>query len=305
MRAVQLRLLSSAWLLAYCASSCVPADTRPVPATIDLEISPNDASQEGIATTDGWMLTIDRFFVGIGDADVGDTCLKYSEGGYGRLIDARRSDDQKLALLFGFGQCGLRVRVAGPASDTILGEGVTEEDALLLGLKGTDPYVTQESSASVGIAATATRGSTTERFNWSFRQRITYRDCETPVDGKPGTPLDFPSNANFTYHIVLHPETLLRDDHDGATAALRFDAMMSADTIFGNADGEVTLSELGGVTLDEARKTGPYSIGDSTDPNAASKIHTLEDYVYLVLLPAIPQFREGFLCTPNVHQMYD
>jgi hypothetical protein len=266
-------------------------------------VSPNDASQTGVTTSDGWTIAIERFLVGIGDASVGDACIGYSDAGYQRLLDARRPDDQKLSLLFGLGQCDLDFRVGGPASDTILGAGVSETDALLQGLKGTDAYVSQPSSVAVGLTATATRGASTLRLDWSFRQRIRYRNCEIPVDGVPAQPLDFPSNANITFHIVMHPEVLWRDGI-APDSSLRFDPIAAADTVSGNGDGEITLDELGRIPLVDLRKTGPYgTVG--VDPATIPLLHSLEDYVYLVLAPAIPQFRESVLCKPNPRMMFD
>jgi hypothetical protein len=269
-----------------------------------MQVSPNDASQKGVSTIDGWSITVDRFLVGIGDASVGDACIAYSDAGYGRLLDGRRNDDQKLSLLFALGQCDMDFRISGPATDMLVGTGVSDADALLQGIKGTDKYVQQASSISVGLRATATRGTSVERIDWSFRQRIRFRNCETPVDGKPTQPLDFPSNANLAYHIVLHPEVLFQDDNKDATADLRFDAIAAADAMTGNADGEVTLDELGNVSLDVARQAGPYDVSE-VDPAIAdpASIKTLEDFIYLVLLPKVPQFRESVMCKPNVRKM--
>jgi hypothetical protein len=75
-----------------------------------LDVSPNDASQKGVTTVDGLSISVDRFLVGIGDASVGDACISYSDAGYGRLLDGMRSDDQKLSLLFGLGQCEIDFR---------------------------------------------------------------------------------------------------------------------------------------------------------------------------------------------------
>jgi len=292
-------------LLAWGAFSCLPADTRPPPATVLLDVSPNDASQKGVTTVDGWSISIDRFFVGIGDASVGDACISYSDAGYSRLLDGKRADDQKLSLLFGLGQCEIDYRISPPASDMLLGTGVTEADAILLATKDIDPYVTQPAGISVDLGATATRGTSIKRLHWSFRQRIRYRNCQTPVDGQPAKPLDFPSNANLTYHIALMPDALLRDDNN-ETASLRFDAIASADTMFGDADGNVTLDELGKVSMDVARQAGPYGIGVAA-PTMMSPvtIQSLEDYVYLVLLPTIPQFREPILCEPTIGNRFD
>jgi hypothetical protein len=290
-------------VLAFGAASCLPADTRPPPATIELFVSPNDGTQTGFTTTDGWNITVERFLVGIGEASAGDNCISYSDAGYTRLLDGKRTDDQKLALLFALGQCEMRLRLQGPDSGTIVGAGVSDVDALLQGLKGVDPYVSQPSSVSVGLTATATRGADAERLNWSFRQTIRYGTCETPVNGIPAQPLDFSSNAGLAYHIVLHPEALWSDDAR-PTAALRFDSIASADTLFGNSDGEITLDELAGVSLVEARKTGPYGIGDN-DPATIPTLNSLEDYVYQVLVRNIPQFREPVLCKVRPRNMFD
>lgn len=297
--------ITTCFLLGWATNSCLPADTRPPPATVLVDVSGNDASQNGVTTVDGWSISIDRFLIGIGDASAGDNCISYSDAGYSRLIDGKRTDDQKLSLLFALGQCEMRYRVSSPATDTLLGAGVSETDAILLAAKAVDPYVMQPSGVAVDLTASATRGTSFKHFHWSFRQRIRYQNCETPLDGKPVTPLDFPSNANLTYHIALMPDALLRDDKT-MTASLRFDAIASADTMFGDGDGDVTLDELGKVSLDVARKAGPYGIPDPDpmDPNPMP-IQSLEDYVYLVLMPRIPQFREPILCEPSPRNRFD
>jgi len=298
--------IRAAWCLSLASGgvSCLPADTRPPPATVLLEVAASDSSQKGITTVDGWSISVDRFLVGIGDASVGDACIAYSDAGYSRLIDGKRTDDQKLSLLFALGQCELQFRTSQPASDMLLGTGVTEADALVLASKDTDKYIMQPSGSVIDLTATATKGSTVEHLHWSFRQRIRYQNCQTPVDGKPTTPLDFPSNANLTYHIVLMPDALFRDDKT-QTASLRFDTIASADTMFGDNDGNVTLDELGKVTLDMARKAGPYVLPDP-DPKVMNPmpIESLEDYVYLVLMRMIPQFREPILCEPQPNRRF-
>jgi hypothetical protein len=285
----------------WCVTSCLPADTRPPPATVRLAVGPSDASRRGTTTADGWIISFDRLLVGIGEASVGDSCISYSDAGYSRLVDGNSAEEQKLALLFGLGHCGLDYRIASPAPDTLLGVGVTQAEAVLLATRDVDRYVTQPAGISVDLTASASRDSVTKRLHWSFRQRLNYRNCETPVDGKPVTPLEFSSNADLAYHIALAPESLFLDDAVSSRAAPRFDVVAAADTTFGNGDGDITLDELGSVSLDVARQAGPYGIGDA-DP---TKVISLEDFVYIVLLPMISHFSEPIVCETTIGRRFD
>jgi hypothetical protein len=270
-----------------CGASCLPADTRPEPAQVNCRAS-LAASRETFATDDGWTIAIDRLLIGLGNAHPTDDCIDYSGSRYDRLLDLSHSGDQKLSTFYALGKCAMNFRLSGPASDTVRGDGVSENDKLLLGMYGADDIVPSGAPVALDLLATATRGEVVERLHWSFRQTQRYRDCGPVADGV-ATPFDFQTGATLDLHIDVHPEALFRSDAQ-ASSALHFDPIAAADLSSGNADGWVTLDELG-----QARLELPFSY-DGVGIHDPTEIVTLEDLIYRVLVPQVPQFREPVSC---------
>jgi hypothetical protein len=300
---------AAAWsvqaVLAYAACSCLPADTRPTPATILLTVAAPEVSSW--TTVDGWTITIERLVAGVGNAALDDGCIQYSEGRYDRLLDTRVPGEQKLNLLFGLGRCTLRYRVSGPSGDTLVGTGVTDGDKLLMGTPARDAYALQPERVAVDLAASATRGDERAHLHWLLRQTVRYRDCGAPDPEQPKgqLPLEFASEANVALHIEFHGEALFREDVDAS--ALRFDPVAAADGQFGDRDGEITLDELAAVPLAFARSVGPYRLPDEVGPGEdtprmeqadGGRLLSLADYIVAVLMPGIAPFREPIRCTP-------
>jgi hypothetical protein len=284
-------------------ASCLPADTRPPPATLMLSVTGGD--QAPVLTIDGWSVTVERLVVGVGNAALEDSCIQYSTGRYDRLLDARLPDEQKLSVHFGLGHCDLRYRLSGPSGDTLLGLGVSDADKVAMGTPATDAYATTPERVSLDFAATAERGAETARIHWLFRQVVRYRSCglvTEPAEHADPQPIELASGASLAFHLVFSGEELLRDDAEGGD--LRFDAIAAADTRYGDGDGEITLDELSRVSLDVARDSGPYRFSKevmaspSATASAVSAVRSLGDYVSWVLLPRVAHFREAVRCTP-------
>jgi hypothetical protein len=179
---------------------------------------------------------------------------------------------------------------------------MTEADAILLATKDVDPTSCNR-RVCVDLSATATRGTSVEHLHWSFRQRIQYPKLRNAGRRKPTIPLDFPSNANLTYHIDNAGFIIRSRVHYSVAYEIAF--WDGAQMTYGDGDGNITLDELGKVSLDVARLAGPYGIPDP-DPRVMSPPPTsLEDYVYVVLMPMIPQFREPILCVPTIGRRFD
>jgi hypothetical protein len=289
------------------ALACVPADTRPPPGVLTTTVSPSPAVVHGVVTADGWTITFERVLVGIGDVGLGDTCTIYGEANYDRLLDVTHDGGQRLGILHGIGQCDMDFRVGAPSADAILGEGVTMDDATRLRTPGGDAYVPL-GGVGVELSATATRAGVTKRFTLSFRQRLRYRHCA--LDPDAGLPaLDLQSNGDLVYDIRIEAEAILRDDVDAA-AELRFDPFAKADT---NGDGIVTLDELRAVPIDTIRDGGAFEAGileydpdsGSTDRGRTIVIATLGDYVYELLLPTLPRFRDTGTCAAGQRRSPD
>ena len=65
------------WIVAALSlSECLPADTRPTPASLVLTAEASAAMTAGVATSDGWQITFERLLMGVGRARLksrGDT----------------------------------------------------------------------------------------------------------------------------------------------------------------------------------------------------------------------------------------
>lgn len=314
------RIVRSACLLGAGAllPSCLPKDTRPVPATMNVTVTGHDALLGGTRTTvsaDGWTLGYDRFLISIGNAGFGESssCSSYYESGYARILDPELVGPQKLSVLYALGQCNFNFRVAGPSTDTVLGRDVSSADLAFMGTPGSDPYSTNR-GISIYAKGSATKNGVTKTFAWAFRQRISYNHC-TDTDG--GTGFNLTTRETVAVDLRVHGESLFLDDVDPNRGAIRFDPMALADDRYGNGDGEVTLTELGFVPLTVIAVGGTYSepsslgalgsVGDAGDAGdtaeagqggdgGTTKWKSLEDFVYLGLLPSVVRFRDTGTC---------
>jgi hypothetical protein len=53
-------------------AACLPADNRPVPASILVTAQPSEATKHGFVTDDGWEVKFDRVLLALGDVDLDD-----------------------------------------------------------------------------------------------------------------------------------------------------------------------------------------------------------------------------------------
>jgi hypothetical protein len=278
--------------------ACVPADTRPTPGTVTFTVSPSPAVQNGVTTVDGWDVTFERVLVSIGRTTLGDGCVDYAEASYDRVLDVTKNGGQKLSIVHGLGQCDVRFRVGSPSSDAVLGAGVTEEEKAALRTAGGDAYVRLGGTA-LAVAGAATRNGVTKRFQLLFRPRVRYARCSVPEEG--GTGVELVGEVDKVYDIRIEAEALLRDDVDASTASLRFEPFAAADK---DGDGNVTLEELRAVPITDVRdggtfETPTYDFDDDAGifrPQRTVAIKTLGDYVYVLLFPQLPRFRQTGWC---------
>jgi hypothetical protein len=307
-------ILSIASIVVAIAPACLPNDTRPTPTTLNVTVSGSALVDDGIPATsvdDGWSIAFDRVLVDIGNSSVnGGDCTDYAETDYRRLYDASVVAPQKLSLIYGLGTCNFNFGIRNPDNtSTILMQGVTDDEYTTMGtpVQDADRYTLHDvSGVSLWVRGSATNGSTTKTFDWSFRiRRVRIHDCRAP-DGTYFS-LDMPGGDTLSLDIEIHPEVLFQDRLDWTTARLRFAPFAQADDKFGNADGVITLDELNAMTLADAGVT-PFDettedadagvdAGDVTGTDAGddsgltvtspNNWSTFEDFVYLGLYPRV------------------
>jgi hypothetical protein len=251
--------------------------------------------EPSVITADGWSMTVDRLFIGLGNAgfEPRTDCETYSDSSYDRLLDATLSKEQKLSIIYALGNCPFHLNLWSPSPEAVLGEGVTEADREAMGGLGATTPNRPPVGIAVDFAATALRGAETKRMHWRFRQFTSYGPCSPRAEDRTPLPLVLHSDENLTVRTAVRGTVLFADDA-AATASLRFDPMAEADTTPGGGDGEVTLQELGMVRIEDARRFGPYGCnGGLCSPR------TLEDYLYQVLFQQIVQFSAPFGCDSN------
>ena len=279
-------------VLALGLGSCLPKDTRPTPGTLHVTVTGDESLRSGFDTDDGWHIRYQRFLMTIGRVSImGNSCNEYSEGGgdgYSRILDLLQPGPQKLTVLYAIGGCEFEFRIGNPAPGSVLGEGVTEADKTFFRTPGSDAYV-KDGGVTAQIEGTATQGGRTKRFNWVFRRSASYTQCSVGDAGPVG--FVFRGGHVDTADIGIDGKVLFADGADPHSASLRFEPFATADEE-GNADGEISLDELSAI---------PESIPVLLSPDAgvadAGTSSTLEEALYLGLVPRIVRFEETGMCT--------
>jgi hypothetical protein len=294
------------------ALGCLPPDTRPPPGRAIVSVHPGDSLLAGIPaaeTEDGWAIEYRRFLLGLGRVSIeGDLCTQYSDADYTRIFDMLLPDTQKVSEQYALGSCDFGFGVVQPSDDSLLGQGVTEADAVFMRTPGMDASVPRR-GISVYVEGQATRGDVTQRFAWAFRRRVMYRECVATLDGETTSGLELVSGEEQHVAIQISGDALFQDDPHPELAQLRFDAFAAADLVSGNADGEVSLEELRQVKLADLQRADRYPLRVTADPAEVPQFSgteaTLEDYLYTSALPNVARFRDTGTCDVRVRARFD
>ena len=319
------------------SAGCLPTDTRPPPASVFVEASSDDAVRKGFSTDDGWNIEFTRFLITLGRTSLdGDACNPYSDARYERVLDMQQPPPQKVTLLYGLGQCDFTFSVTHPVSDSVIGAGVTSQEALMMQTAGSDKYTAptgQLAGINTYVTGVASRGDEHKTFAWSFRQDYNYKSCTVSVDAGPAQGLNLHGHDSDTVDLLVRGETLFQTDVDPSKAKLLFEPIAMADSVFGNADGQVTLDELGLVPILVSGATGvvvPVDAGNYqglggfdagnfaalldggflpldgsvndyvAGDGGVTSVGSLEDFVYLMLFPRIVRYQDTGGCASIV-----
>ena len=228
------RLMST--VLAF--AGCLPVDTRRPPGELYVSVQGNQAMAEGIpATADGWAIHYERFLATIGRTwPATSDCEAYSHADYDRIVDARRTEPQKLAVLYAEGRCGFAFAVTPPSEDSLVTPGVSEDDKAFLRESGTP-----NAGIAMHVEGFAVRGQQMKRFSWSFG-RFTGYYCSLQAGADRRFVLREDHNEKTA--VILRGEALFELDKVLSPGTLRFDPFAAADDTWGDGDGEIASGEL-------------------------------------------------------------
>ena len=83
MKPARLRVAAAA-LAGALVATCLPADDRPVPASVLLMAQPSEGTKSGFTSADDWRVEVERMLTALGDVDLDDdaegsgSCTAYS-----------------------------------------------------------------------------------------------------------------------------------------------------------------------------------------------------------------------------------
>lgn len=275
---------------ALAQGACLPGDTRPVPGSLFVSVSPSPAVSEGFDTEDGYRVRFERLVSAVGDLDLerdDADCNRYAAARYDRLFDFTVADGQKVGVVWGLGACRLRFRLRAPSFEALLGPGATASDRELMRIRASDRFADDE-RASVLVRGEATGPLGTKRFDWVFRRGYNITNCEAPGDGYVTT-VALEGGEELSLALEVRGEELFRAAAD-PQAPLRFAPFAEADA---DGDGDITLDEL------DAAPRPPFALPDAgTEPPSADD--TLEELVYTELLPRLLAVAGGGDCEATV-----
>jgi hypothetical protein len=238
-------------VLAAAAQGCLPADDRPEPGSVLLNVQRSAVAVDGFTTDDGWTISFDRFVTDIGQAGLtGDGCVDYSLSTYDRLYDFEVADYSKVSLHYGLGQCTIAFSIHGPQEDAILMAGATSADRTLMSTRATDALTQddQEHPVSVMVIGSAERGSETKRFSWLIRGNHHVGACYTPAADTNLSAISLNGGDSSSRDLEVRPQELFRHT-PSLTAPFEFERLAQADE---DGDGSITLDELVTVSVPAA-----------------------------------------------------
>lgn len=229
----------------------------PSDGTVEVAAWGEDEVTEGFGAdeTDGWDLSFDHWYVGLGDVTLSsvDTDDVVVTGGSAVLDLVGLDGPSSIATLTAPGErhrFGFSTRV--PEGADIVDE---SDVADLMAADGAVHW----------LQGSATDGTTTVTFDWTFGDEVDYTGCENGDDASDGIAVS--SDETVSAEITLHTDHLLWTQLGTEQAALGFAALAAADA---DEDGEVTVAELQAVD--------PIDVGYETSGISLDSLHAFLGY---------------------------
>jgi hypothetical protein len=237
-----------------------------------------DFIEQGIAAdefADGWSARFEKFLVVLGDVTIarqgGKTAPGIAQMQLFDLVAPGPHDVGTTASIPSGHWDVVGYRIAPLSDDTALHASVGADERALV----------ESAVASVVVHGSATKGGVTKRFEWSFSPSIAFTKCVAEQDGRQTPGFSLGDGSVEIIELTIHGDHFFYDDLASPDAELRFDAIARADDD-GDADGIVTLAELGGIPLatiaDGAYGTGSASHVDDLGAFVAAQVATLGHY---------------------------
>jgi len=238
--------LGKSWspVLLCLGMGCLPEDGRPEPGEVRVTFTGRvPFATTGFETSDGWTMNFSKILVSLASPELEEvgssTCTIYSEASYGRIFDGLRTEPEKVALLFGLGECGFGYYLQGPDEDeVVLSPGTTEHD--LERMRELDQnYFGRVEPMSLLVEGWAQRELAVKQFQFEIRVAKYFYGCRSLEAGSL-PPLQLNSRSSVEVPLWLSVETLFKC---GALETC-FAPFATADDEFGNGDGVVTFEDL-------------------------------------------------------------
>jgi hypothetical protein len=203
---------------------------------------PADPEEGGFV--DGWQVVFSKFLVTFHDLRVRDQAGREAGRMPGSVLFDNTVPGVKPVVTFervpAKAWTDVSFAIAPSTAETELGQGVTEDDLLLM----------LDGGYSLYAAGIAEKDGVEKSFAWGFDLGTRYRDCHSEQGGRDELGVVVTNNATVEAQLTTHADHLFYDrlrSSEGQVTSVRFDALAAADV---NDDGQVTLEELDQKVLD-------------------------------------------------------
>jgi hypothetical protein len=227
---IQRSLVLSALLVAACGEDYATG-------TLEVTVYGEDYIEDTIPSdelVDGWTITFDSFVVSIGGpaAQAGHDAAEVSDPAFALVDLAQPSGGEGYSL-------ATIADAPGGIYDHFGYVIRAEPTAIALNVDAAVATAMTTTGTSIWMTGTATDGTTTKTFDWSFDHHLVASHCEAdlPLDG-----------GTLTLQATIHGDHMFLDDAVSDAPNVAFQTLADADA-GPTPDGVITLAELDAVLL--------------------------------------------------------